>query len=88
LASNGLDKAILTCAVQQGGTRKIAERFEHYFNLGVDVLSGKDNWDESLAEGTAPHAEDSPAAAPNGTDAPQAGPNGNPPPQYKRWKPE
>jgi hypothetical protein len=81
LAANGLDKVLLMCAVQQGGTRKIAERYEHYFNLGVDVLTGKDNWGESLAEGEAPHEE--PPAAPGEVKA--AG-EANAPPPYKRWK--
>jgi hypothetical protein len=55
LAANGLDKVIFLSALTQGGTRGIRERFEHYFNLGVDVLTGKDNWEKSLAEGNPPH---------------------------------
>jgi hypothetical protein len=82
LAANGMDKLILVCSLQQGGTRKIAERFEHYFNLGVDVLSGKDNWEDSLAKGKAPHTDIS--TTPNVTDKPpQAASNGTP--RYKRW---
>ena len=78
LAANGLDKVLLMCAVQQGGTRKIAERFEHYFNLGVEVLSGKDNWEASLASGIPPHR-----------DSPLSGrPGGNTATGYKRWKPK
>ena len=78
LAANGLDKVLLMCAVQQGGTRKIAERFEHYFNLGVAVLSGKDNWEESLASGIPPHRE-----------SPLPGlPGGNTEAGYKRWTPK
>jgi hypothetical protein len=87
LAANGLDKVLLMCAVAQGGTRKIAERFEHYFNLGVDVLSGKDNWDESLAQGKAPHetiTRTNGGADPVGKTPPEPpGNNG-----YKHWKPE
>jgi hypothetical protein len=90
LAANGLDKVILTCAVQQGGTRKIAERFEHYFNLGVDVLSGKDNWEDSLATAVPPHRE-APGQAPEkrGAAAPPAAEKPANPPDtgYKRWKP-
>jgi hypothetical protein len=86
LAANGLDKVLLMCAVQQGGTRKIAERYELYFDLGVDVLSGKDNWDESLAAGKAPHRD-----APPPQESPPP-PSGTVPPEtaetYKRWKPE
>jgi hypothetical protein len=91
LAANGLDKAILLCAIQQGGTRKIAERFEHYCNLGVEVLSGKDNWEESLAGGTAPHETAAAQAAPE-TGKPAAENGQVPPPAngavYKHWKPE
>jgi hypothetical protein len=81
LAANGLDKVLLLCAVQQGGTRKIAERYEFYFNLGVDVLSGKDNWGESLAGGEVPHEK------PPGQGA--TGDPGEPAdePVYRRWKP-
>jgi hypothetical protein len=90
LASNGLDKVLLMCAVQQGGTRKIAERFEHYFNLGVDVLSGKDNWEDSLADIVPPHRE-APGQAPEkrGAAAPPAAEKPAKPPEtgYKRWKP-
>ncbi|GHV91029.1 hypothetical protein AGMMS50268_15320 [Spirochaetia bacterium] len=58
LAANGIDKALLMCALAQGGTRKIPERYELYFNMGVEVLSGKDNWEESLALGVVPHRQD------------------------------
>jgi hypothetical protein len=75
LFANGLDKMILMCAVQQGGTRKIAERFEHYFNLGVDVLSGKDNWEDTLTSQPPPHEVHRLGAA---------GENNG----YKRWRPE
>jgi hypothetical protein len=68
LASNGLAQTLLMCALHKGGTRKPKERYELYFNLGVDVLSGKDNWDESLVTGKAPHET---------AGAPPAGPNGN-----------
>ncbi|MDR2500728.1 MAG: hypothetical protein LBD37_06585 [Treponema sp.] len=57
LAANGLDKTLLTCAVQQGGTRKLKERYEEYFRLGVEVLTGADNWEASLASKIMPHEE-------------------------------
>jgi hypothetical protein len=82
LAANGLCQVLLMCALHKGGTRKLKERYELYFNLGVDVLSGKDTWEESLSEGAAPHTAMMPKAPP-------------PPPQnqpatsvYKRWKPD
>jgi hypothetical protein len=64
----------------------VKERYELYFNLGLDVLSGKDNWEESLAANSPPHETLSPAAV-----SPPAPPNGadtDAPPRYKRWKPE
>jgi hypothetical protein len=82
LAANGLDKALLMCAIQQGGTRKIAERFELYFNLGVDVLAGRDNWETSLAAGAPPHKDSPPASL---SEPPKAG---NSAPVYKRWNAE
>ncbi len=57
LAANGLSQTLLLCALHQGGTRKLKERYELYFNLGVDVLTGKDNWDSSLAGRVMPHEE-------------------------------
>jgi hypothetical protein len=79
LAANGLDKAILLCAVQQGGTRKIAERYEEYFRLGVEVISGADNWETSLASGTPPHQEAG-KIPPEGKEEAGEEPNG-----YRRW---
>jgi hypothetical protein len=87
LAANGVDKAILMCAVQKGGIRKIKERYELYFNMGVDVLSGKDNWEESLASGKPPHENLSPASAPPPPES-GGGAEANATPDYKRWKPE
>jgi hypothetical protein len=96
LAANGLCQALLMCALHKGGVRKVKERYELYFNLGVDVLSGKDNWEESLADRKAPHE-----AAPVGPASPVQANGGTPaakPPEaargngaasgYKRWKPE
>jgi hypothetical protein len=57
LAANGLVQTLLMCALHKGGTRKVKERYEEYFNLGVEVLSGADNWEASLAGGTPPHRE-------------------------------
>jgi hypothetical protein len=87
LAANGLVQTLLMCALHKGGVRKVKERYEVYFNLGVDVLSGKDNWAESLVQGKAPHEIASVGEAVAGAQQPQPpakGPNG----AYKRWKPE
>jgi hypothetical protein len=88
LAANGLAQTLLMCALHKGGTRKLKERYELYFNMGVDVLSGKDNWEESLADGKTPHetaqavSENGKPAAENGRVQPPANSN-----VYKRWDP-
>jgi hypothetical protein len=94
LAANGLSQVLLLSALHQGGTRKVKERYEEYFRLGMEVLTGADNWEASLAAGKMPHEEmpsgnlpqtpvppQSPAA-----DAPHTEPSENMP-SYKRWKP-
>jgi hypothetical protein len=83
LAANGIDKTLLMCALADGGTRKLEERYERYFNLGVEVLSGKDNWGESLADSKAPHEKIRPAPH-TGAIPTLTGPG---PMVYKRWKP-
>ena len=55
LAVNGYVQTLMKCALAKGGTRKPAERYEQYFLLGVDVLTGKENWADSLETGKAPH---------------------------------
>jgi len=55
LAANGICQVLLMCALHKGGTRKLKERYEHYFNLGVEVLTGENNWGDSVIEGEAPH---------------------------------
>lgn len=86
LAANGLCQVLLMCALHKGGARKLKERYELYFNLGVDVLSGRDNWAESLTQGKAPH-ETLSGAAPVETavEAPPVKGSGS---AYKRWKPK
>jgi hypothetical protein len=86
LAANGLCQVLLFCALHPGGTRKLKERYLEYFRLGVEVITGADNWEASLAAGKAPHREPSPSTA-----APQAAPQQEQKPDngvvYKRWKP-
>jgi hypothetical protein len=93
LAANGLCQVLLLCALHKGGTRKIPERYELYFNLGVDVFSGKDNWEDSLAAGKAPHeipkvnnGKDGSGKDSNGNGKDGNGKDGNG--GYRRWKPE
>jgi hypothetical protein len=57
LAANGLCQVLLLAALHQGGTRKLKERYEEYFRLGVEVLTGADNWEASLASKIMPHEE-------------------------------
>jgi hypothetical protein len=70
LVANGLAQTLLLCALHPGGTRKLKERYEEYFHLGVGVLTGRDNWEASLAEGKMPHEEISAGCAPQ-PSAPQ-----------------
>ena len=63
LAANGICQVLLMCALHKGGTRKLKERYEHYFNLGVEVLTGQNNWVESVIEGEAPHDAESPSSS-------------------------
>jgi hypothetical protein len=81
LAANGLCQVLLMCGLHKGGVRKLKERYEFYFNLGVDVLSGKDNWEESLVEGKVSNETISDAVP---VEKPSKKPHGG----YKRWKPE
>ncbi|MBR4126295.1 MAG: hypothetical protein IKR09_01795, partial [Alphaproteobacteria bacterium] len=76
LAANGISQVLLMCALHKGGTRKLKERYEHYFDLGVEVLTGENNWEESVIEGAPLHRADD-----NGRqDFPAS--------SYRRWKPE
>ncbi|MDR1249780.1 MAG: hypothetical protein LBK63_10800 [Treponema sp.] len=57
LAANGLVQTLLLCALAPGGVRKVKERYAEYFRLGVEVLTGADNWDASLADRRMPHEQ-------------------------------
>jgi hypothetical protein len=57
LAANGLVQTLLLCALAPGGVRKVKERYAEYFRLGVEVLIGADNWDDSLADSRMPHEQ-------------------------------
>jgi hypothetical protein len=87
LAANGICQVLLMCALHKGGTRKLKERYELYFKLGVDVLSGADNWESSLTSESAPHEKFS-AAPPPSSSAAVPPPHENHAAGYKRWKPE
>ncbi|MDR2864416.1 MAG: hypothetical protein LBV68_02270 [Spirochaetaceae bacterium] len=97
LAANGLTQVFLMCALHKGGTRKAKERFELYFNKGLDVLTGKDNWEETLVEDKAPHERELPDTGVNvrlveqdhkqETDKPNTAETPSKV-SYKRWKME
>ena len=48
LAANGICQVLLMCALHKGGTRKLKERYELYFKLGVEVMTGKNNWEKEI----------------------------------------
>jgi hypothetical protein len=80
LAANGMVQTLLMCALHKGGTRKVKERYAEYFKLGLEVLTGADNWEKSLAAGIPPHRE----ARYNGQAAAEKGQNGETN-GYRRW---
>jgi hypothetical protein len=57
LAANGLTQTLLLCALAPGGVRKVKERYAEYFRLGVEVLTGTNNWEASLADSKMPHEQ-------------------------------
>ncbi|MBQ3032901.1 MAG: hypothetical protein IJD28_00855 [Deferribacterales bacterium] len=57
LAANGLNSVLLNAALHKGGERKPQERFRHYFEIGLDVAYGKNNWGESIENREAPHRD-------------------------------
>ena len=91
IAPNGLNQVLLMCALHKGGTRKVKERYEEYFRLGVEVLIGADNWEPYLVEGKAPHEEDiSTQSKPLQKEQPPENnfsENSLRKNTYKRWKP-
>jgi hypothetical protein len=83
LAANGIVQTLLMCSLAEGGTRNVKERYELYYNLGIDVLTGKDTWAESLADAKLPHQTVEPAVETK--SAPSVAPETA---AYRRWKPE
>jgi hypothetical protein len=88
LAANGLVQTLLMCALHKGGTRKVKERYEHYFNLGLEVLTGADTWEESLEAPFPPHRDQGEGHVPPPPRAP-ASPEGARDRQegYRHWTP-
>ena len=57
LPGTGLNAALLEMALDKDGVRKMGERFELYFKLGMDVVFARDLWAEAVSEELAPHAK-------------------------------
>ncbi len=57
LMANGISSLLLQCALKQGGNKSFDLRYETYFNLGFDVVTGKNTWSKAVEEGKSPHAK-------------------------------
>ena len=57
LPGTGLNSALLMMALDQDGHRKMPERYELYFKMGMDVVFGKNLWTEAVGEKLSPHAK-------------------------------
>lgn len=55
LMANGISALLLQCALKEGGTKSFDKRYETYFNLGFEVVLGKNTWSEELEEGLSLH---------------------------------
>ena len=91
LAANGICQVLLMCALHKGGTRKLKERYEHYFNLGVEVMTGQNNWEKSVVEGEALYNLEKPIKTIEKdviSDRMTTAENKTSSVVYKRWKPE
>ena len=57
LPGTGLNSVLLMLALDQKGYRKMTERYELYFKMGMDVVFGKNLWTEAVGEKLSPHAK-------------------------------
>ena len=57
LPGTGLNSVLLMLALDQKGYRKMPERYERYFKMGMDVVFGKNLWTEAVSERLSPHAK-------------------------------
>ena len=55
LPGTGLNSVLLMLALDKCGTRKMPERYELYFNMGMDVVFGRCLWADAVAEEQSPH---------------------------------
>jgi len=81
LPGTGLVSTLLMLALDQGGYRKAAERYELYFNLGLEVVYGKNLWPESVMEELSPHQQLAVESAAT-TSGATAGDDGS---VYRKW---
>ncbi|QSH41539.1 hypothetical protein P0136_07495 [Lentisphaerota bacterium ZTH] len=47
LYSNGIKSTVFMCAMKKGGNKKYDERYEDFFNIGIDCVCGIKTWDEA-----------------------------------------
>ena len=57
LMANGLNNLLLMLALAEGGEKTLDERFECYFQIGLEVAIGINNWGKSVEDGKVPHAD-------------------------------
>ena len=57
LPGMGLNSFLLMLALDPKGHRKMPERYERYFKMGMDVIFGKNLWTEAVGEKLSPHAK-------------------------------
>ncbi|MBO6258182.1 MAG: hypothetical protein J6M93_02435 [Succinivibrio sp.] len=57
LMSNGLNGLLLMCALAKGGVKDFDKRFKSYYELGVDILSGRNSWSAWVENKKVPHIE-------------------------------
>ncbi|MCP3965324.1 MAG: hypothetical protein GY750_06370 [Lentisphaerae bacterium] len=46
LASSGVQNTIFLCAMKEGGSKDYDERYQEYFDIGIDCVSGVRTWDK------------------------------------------
>jgi len=81
LPGTGLNSTLLLLALAEGGHRKMAERYELYFNLGLEVVYGKNLWPDAVMEELAPHERiEAASATPDEQRSAM-----RPAPVYKKW---
>ncbi|QSH41411.1 hypothetical protein P0136_08185 [Lentisphaerota bacterium ZTH] len=58
LYSVGVKNTVFMCAMKKGGSKKYAERYEEYFNIGIDCVSGVKTWDKEWKKKPAESVEE------------------------------